>query len=164
LAEIRATDAIIDELHARAGIPRRQRYFRFPYGNKGHGSNPGEAGSEDGQRKRQAYQAYLRRLGYAPPAFANLTPAYTPFLREVDWYWSYDTRDWETRHPEFPPTSFHTHEQVVAALDDWKPDDATSSGAELILIHDFPGATHPLFGKVVTRLLEKGFRFKAISS
>jgi hypothetical protein len=63
-------------------------------------------------------------------------------------------------HPELPPENFHTHEQVVAALDDWKPDTAA---AELVLAHDFPGATHPLFGKLVTRMLDKGFRFKAVS-
>jgi peptidoglycan/xylan/chitin deacetylase (PgdA/CDA1 family) len=163
-AEIRATDAIIDELHARAGIARRRRYFRFPYGNKGHDGDPAQTGSEDGQHKRQAYQEYLRKLGYTPPAFSDITHRFfNTLLREVDWFWTYDSRDWEVNHPEFPPTNFHTHEQVVAALDDWKPDDAPAGSADMILVHDFPGATHALFGKLITRLLEKGFRFKAVS-
>lgn len=162
-AEIRATDAIIDELHARAGIPRRQRYFRFPYGNKGY-SDSSQANGEDGQRKRQALQAYLRRLGYTAPAFSDLSPAYTEKLRrDVDWFWTYDSRDWQTRYPDAPPPNFGTHEQVVAALDDWKPQGTSSQGAELILVHDFPGVTHPLFGKLITRLLDKDFQFKAVT-
>ncbi len=161
IEEIRVTDAIINHLYDCAGVPRLQRYFRFPYGNKGHGDDPEQISSAESWLKRHALQYYLRELKYTPPHFDDITnPFFNSLLSEADWYWTYDSRDWETNHPDIPG-KLHTHEQVVAELDRWKPENGNNhrGAAEMILVHDFPGVAHPLFSKIITRMLEKGFQF-----
>jgi peptidoglycan-N-acetylglucosamine deacetylase len=145
-AEIRAGDALVDEVYQRAGIARRYRFFRFPYGDKG-----------DPQ-----FQTYLRRLGYTQPPFPDITyPRFQPLLKDVDWYWTYDTHDWCPYH-EQPMNGVDTEAKVLARLDENAPDDGRGlndgRSAELLLIHDFDFSAG-LFRQIIERLLEKGIQF-----
>ncbi len=70
--EVSTTDALIDEVYARAEVPRERRWFRFPYGDRGAAE----------------LQPLLRRLGFAPPP--------PPLEGDgVDWLWTFDTSDWQ---------------------------------------------------------------------
>ncbi len=169
-AEIRACDAVLDELYQRAGLPRRQRYFRFPYGDKGdgrHGDNFRAQDSAGGER-HAAVQGYLRILGYTQPRFPDVTYRHfreAGLLADVDWYWTYDTLDWSVFF-ETPMHGIDSPQKVLArTLEDVLEGGRGLSypdSADIILIHDHD--THPdapqLFRDLVTRFLEMGLDFR----
>jgi len=171
-AEIRACDVVIDELYQRAGIPRRHRFFRFPYGDKGdlrHGDNfSPQSQSAEGQERHQAIQEYLRKLGYTQPRFPDVTYPYfrnAGLLEDVDWYWTYDSMDWSA-FSETPMHGIDSPETVMARTQENLPDEGRglfyANSAEIILVHDQDG--HPfapqLFRDLIERFLEMGLEFQ----
>lgn len=145
-AEIRATDAIIDELYAQAGTPRIHRFFRFPYGNKGDGDH--DPAKQD---KRQALQDYLRRLGYTHLTASD--PA-----QDVDWLWTFSTNDWSPFYPAGALPDFTTPAQVLDAAARWNP--SPGDAPKIILVHDTPGAVaHQLFCDLIRLFVAKGLAF-----
>jgi peptidoglycan/xylan/chitin deacetylase (PgdA/CDA1 family) len=166
-AEIRATDAILKELYASAGVEWNQRYFRFPYGDKGDGLNGDvwSARDPDGQSRHEAIQAYLRRLGYTQPTFPKITYGWYQdcgLLQDVDWYWTYDTFDWSAYHPN-PIYGIDNVEKVLARTEEDLPEEGRGlhfpGSAEIILMHDH--RTLPeVFGPVVERFLDMQLKFE----
>lgn len=166
-AEIRATSTIIDELYHRAGLPRRYRFFRFPYGDKGdrlYGDTDAQPSAE-GRARKQAIQAYLRHLGYTQPSWPDVTYAYfdAQGLRtDVDWYWTYDTFDWAP-YIDDAPVGVNSIARVMARLDEDDPEggrglnDARSS--EIVLVHDNAMQDNHLFVDLIEAILAKGIRF-----
>ncbi len=165
-AEIRATDAIIEELHRQAGVERKQRYFRFPYGDKGDKlyGDVFQIPDADGQSRRDAIQGYLRRLGYGQPAFPDITYSHyrsMGLLDDADWYWTYDTLDWSafSDHPIYGVDSV---EKVFARTEEDVPDGWRGlhypNSAEIILMHDHR-PLGDLFGPLVERLIGMGLQF-----
>ena len=125
-AEIRATDAIIEFLHEQADVERKQRYFRFPYGDKGDKlyGDVSQRPDADGQSRRDALQGYLRKLGYGQPAFPDITYEHyrtMGLLDDVDWYWTYDTLDWSAFSDD-PMYGVDSVEKVFARTEEDVPD------------------------------------------
>lgn len=148
LEEIDRTDAIIDELYARADVERPTKAFRFPYGDEGSadGADP---------EKAAAIQSALRDLGYAKPAFDGISYDWYRNGRypdDVDWFWTVDTRDWE----------LEVLEDVLAWIDDGGRDGRLHRPAsdDIVLVHDHD-ETAAWFESTVDRLLECGVTFAA---
>jgi peptidoglycan-N-acetylglucosamine deacetylase len=166
-AEIRAADAVLQELYAQSGIGISARYFRFPYGDKGDGlygdifQQPGPTG----QARREAIQHYLRRLGYTQPAFHDVTYNYfeAAGLREdVDWHWTFDTLDWGLDVND-APHGINTAEKMHARMDEDLPEDGRGlnypHSADIVLIHDHQH-TADLFTTLIEHLITKNVRFE----
>lgn len=165
-AEIRAGDAVVEELYARAGRPRPGRFFRFPYGDKGNGlyGNTERRPDAAGQERQAAIQDYLRQLGYTQPPFADITYRYyraAGMLDHADWYWTYDTFDWGLGL-ENVPYGINSLEKMFARMEEDEPEGCRGlnypHSADIVLIHDHE-RTAAAFTALVTRLVEKGYRF-----
>ncbi|MFN8376807.1 MAG: polysaccharide deacetylase family protein [Anaerolineae bacterium] len=165
-AEIRATDAVIEELYQRSGESRQRRYFRFPYGDKGSKTEE-FAGTPDaaGQERRAAIQAYLRKLGYAQPTFPDISYRFyreSALAQDADWLWTYDTHDWAVT-AENPPYGINSIEKLLARMDEDVPEGWRglnyAGSADLVLTHDFAG-NNAVFVAEIERLLAKGLEFR----
>jgi peptidoglycan/xylan/chitin deacetylase (PgdA/CDA1 family) len=127
--EISSTDALIDEVYDRAGVPRERRWFRFPYGDRGSAE----------------LQPLLRRLGFAAPP--------PPLDGDgVDWLWTFDTNDWqETASARAILARFDTEVGAATA----GPADASPA---VVLVHDHDGRLD-LFEGIVAGLVSRGVHF-----
>jgi peptidoglycan-N-acetylglucosamine deacetylase len=166
-AEIRATDAVLDELYQRSGIERLHRFFRFPYGDKGDGrdTSPFEMMDSAGQARHRAIQDYLRKLGYTPANLPGITYNFynnSRLSEDLDWYWTYDTYDWALT-VEDPPDGLTSVEAILARMDQDDPENGLglnfAASADIILTHDH-GQVPYIFIAEIERLLEKGARFE----
>ena len=152
-AEIEMTDEQIEDAYRAAGVKRRHKYFRFPYGDKGI------------PELRRPIQAYLLRAeGYTAPAFPDITYAsYEEHRADADWQWTFDTYDWvlksASRRREH---DLHTPEEALALMDRDEPEAgyglSSGSSAEIILIHDLLNGN--LFEDMIEKIQSKGFVFR----
>lgn len=139
-SQVRRTEQLLEALYREAGVRQEKRMFRFPFGDKG----------SSGYRPR--LQDWLRREGYQPCLAL-------PDYRDVDWFWTYDSKDWALNRPE-PVPGFETYEQLSERL---RIDDPAQGlglhqpgGLEVVLTHDHARTT-PFFCRLVgemTGLLE----------
>jgi peptidoglycan/xylan/chitin deacetylase (PgdA/CDA1 family) len=166
-AEIRATHAIIEELYQQSGIQRPARFFRFPYGDKGDDlrGDPLAAPTPAGKARREAIQAYLRRLGYVQPKFPDITYGYyhkAGLLNEADWYWTYDTHDWIFVVDD-PPHGIDSVEKILERLDEDAPEEWRGlnypASADIVCTHDH-AVNQAAFTAEVNRMIEKGIEFR----
>jgi mannan endo-1,4-beta-mannosidase len=163
--QIRRTDAIIDALYARAGVPRPAKFFRFPYGDKGALTHTDAFAtpSAEGATRKAAIQKFLRGLGYTRPQFPGVTYDYwrNVLAADVDWYWTYDVMEWSifAGQPMYEVTSLAA---VYARMEETVPEAGrglnTPGSEEIILTHDHP-ETDGLFEPIISRLLAKGMHF-----
>lgn len=165
-AEIRAADAVIDDLYGQAGVPRPYKLFRFPYGDKGDGRFGDFTALRDaqGERRHAEIQGYLRRLDYVQFPFRDVTYEYMRafgLLDDVDWYWTYDSHDWALIVRD-PPDGIDSPEKVLARMDEVAPERGrglnTPGSAEILLQHDYAD-NGDLFRRLLDRMLEKGVEF-----
>lgn len=159
--QIRRTDEIIENTYEKAGIKRPAKYFRFPYGDKGGSQDSTETSME----RKQALQAYLRQLGYTPPAWEHITYHYyrsRGLHEDVDWYWTYDTVDWAISADKPHLFGIDSLEKALARMDEDEPEGGrglnSSNSAEIVLMHDHVEIAD-CFEPLVERLLSKGLRF-----
>ena len=138
LEQIRRADALLEELYARAGVHPAGKFFRFPYGDKG-GEN------------KAAYQAELARLGYAAPPAGFVTYAWyreRGLADDLDWYWSFDTKDWALNHLE-PVEGFESLDKLLARCEVDDPEQGFGlnrpGSNEIVLTHDHERATDNFF-------------------
>jgi peptidoglycan/xylan/chitin deacetylase (PgdA/CDA1 family) len=166
-AEIRATDAVLDELYQRSGVERAHRFFRFPYGDKGDGHNtsPLEQMDAEGQARYDAIQAYLKKLGYTPAALPGITYSFYNNVRlgeALDWYWTYDTHDWALIVDD-PPDGLTSTEAILARMDEDAPENWRGlndpGSTDIILTHDHAQVPH-IFTAESERLLAQGLHFE----
>jgi peptidoglycan/xylan/chitin deacetylase (PgdA/CDA1 family) len=164
--EIQHTDIIIEEIYQQAGVKQPAKYFRFPYGDKGGqiGDDPIAEYGEEGAKRKETIQQYLRELGYSLPAFPNITTTYfreAGLLDDADWYWTYDTFDWSVNATE-PMYGITSLKAVFARMDEDEPEGARGlnrpESEEIVLIHDHDNSTD-IFFPIVERLQEKGLQF-----
>lgn len=164
--EIQLTDNLIEEMYQQVGVKRPAKYFRFPYGDKGGlvGDYPIAEYGEEGARRKDAIQQYLRDLGYTQPTFDNITTAYfrkAGLLDDVDWYWTFDTFDWSVNSDE-PMYGITSLEAVYDRIDTDAPEAACGlnrpESEEIVLIHDHENSTD-IFFPIVKRLQEIGLQF-----
>jgi len=151
LQEIEAQEALLNRLYRDAGVPREQKLFRFPYGDKG-GSNA------------ENLQYYLKKEGFHRIQDALITyPWYQAqgWHRDTDVMWTFDLMEYRLPHD----ASF-TFEDILRHIDDSHPEKGGSlydaDQQQIILIHDHPEteAKHPgYFTELIQSLLDAGVQF-----
>lgn len=165
-AELRATHAIIAELYEQAGIEWVHRAFRFPYNDTGTGrfGDIQNADDTEAQRRTEAIQQYLRKLGYTAHELPDITYPYFQAYREsgnVGWAVTFSSHDWALNVPN-PPDGIDSPEKVLARIDRHAPEEGLGmndpQSAELILVHDYADNT-PLFERTIDKILSKGIVF-----
>lgn len=105
--QIDRTEKALEDIHRRAGVPRKVRCFRFPYettiGTPEH---------------HQALQEILRSRGFQAPDLPAIQDA---GFRErisrgdLSWSWTYDLQDWTLRSSDSPDAA-EVLEKVLARL------------------------------------------------
>ncbi len=151
--QIDHTERIIERLHARAGVPRRAKYFRFPFEER---IGPPEHFA--------ALQQILRERGFTRPAFADVPYRFfhhADHANDLSLFWTYDTRDWSLP-AQNDPRADTVLAEVLARMDEHDPENSLGlnepGAAEVIVMHDH-GHTAYLWEQIVERLLAKGLRF-----
>ncbi|MBP5489237.1 MAG: polysaccharide deacetylase family protein [Lachnospiraceae bacterium] len=149
--EIAKNEALLDRLYADAGVPRRFRPFRFPYGNRG-GAN------------EAALQEYFRENG-----FDKLKDTQIPYAwwkeygldKNVDTLWTFDFAEYQIR-----PDSGFTVDDVWKRINDKAPKTGASlladPGSHILLLHahDETDAMVPGYYRLfIDYLLENGVMF-----
>ena len=149
--EIAKNEALLDRLYADAGVPRRFRPFRFPYGNRG-GAN------------EAALQEYFRENG-----FDKLKDTQIPYAwwkeygldKNVDKLWTFDFAEYQIR-----PDSGFTVDDVWKRINDKAPKTGASlladPGSHILLLHahDETDAMVPGYYRLfIDYLLENGVMF-----
>lgn len=148
IEEIEHNERVLDKLYKDAGVERKYRPFRFPYGNKGDKNKP-------------ALQKYLRDHG-----FSKLKDTQIPFAfwkefgldREIDTLWTFDFCEYLIR-PQFK----FTKESVFKRMDDMHPESLNplfeEGGSHILLIHAHDETEEYVpgyFRLFIDHLLEKG--------
>ena len=149
--EIAKNEALLDRLYKDAGVERKYRPFRFPYGNRG-GANAA------------ALQKYFRENG-----FDKLKDTQIPYAfwkeqgldRNVDTLWTFDFAEYRIR-----PESGFTADDVWKRINDKTPAEGgallVDPGSHILLLHahDETDAMVPGYYRLfIDYLLEKGVVF-----
>lgn len=172
--EIEKTDQIITSLYKKAGVEWKQKWFRFPYGDKGDLRN-GEVFNPrkiSNPERNNFIQKVLIDLNYTQPNWDEVDYHFMTkanLFTEVDWHWTFDIMEWATI--EYKPTmGIKNLHKIFQRLDEPLPKDCRgnlgsesrwlqSDSAEIILLHDHEETT-PIFNSIVDRLLEYPLEFK----
>lgn len=148
--DISRADELIDSIYAAAGEPRPGQFFRFPFGDKG-------------DARRKDFQRLLADSGYQCPRQLKTAwngPDGYLLSREVDWGWTFDTKDWALGRPQ-PVPGLETIDKLFARMDADDPKAGLGlnrDGAEVVLIHDHVSTTKH-FPVLIQRLLTMGLVF-----
>lgn len=151
--EIEKNEELLNKLYKDAGVERKYRPFRFPYGDKG-GAN------------KDALQKYLKDNG-----FDKLDDRQLPYAwwkdhglnKDIDTYWTFDFAEYNIRKD-----SGFTKEDVIKRMDDPAPMYGAAlfrdGGSHILLLHahDETEELVPEYYKLfLDRMLEKGVVFEA---
>ena len=124
IEEIEKNEQILNELYEKAGVVRKYRPFRFPYGDKG-GAN------------KDALQRYLAEKG-----FDKLSDSHIPYEwwkekgldKDIDTFWTFDLAEYNIRKG-----SGFTADDVLKRIYDSSPSEGASilapDGGHIILLH-----------------------------
>ena len=164
--QIRVVDDLIASIYEQAGVQWEQKYFRFPYGDKG-GLNGDDVFSPylgEGAARKQTIQHYLGELGYSQPVFEGINYPYyrnAGLLDDIDWHWTYDVREWGIAFGD-PNLGIESLAAVYARIDEDDPEGCRGLNnpdpEEIILMHDH-AETSQIFEPIIERLLKKGLEF-----
>lgn len=150
--EIEKCETALDRLYEDAGVERKYRLFRFPYGDKG-GAN------------KECLQAYLKEHG-----FYKLPDAQIPYPwwrenhldRDIDTYWTFDFAEYRIR-----PNSGFTMEDVRKRMNDPAPEYGEALFAEnsrhILLLHNHAETMEIVpdyYKQILDYVLERGFVFE----
>ena len=125
IEEIEKNEKILDKLYKDAGVERKYKFFRFPYGDLG-GDN------------KDALQDYLKSHG-----FDKLKDTQVPYDfwkeegldKNIDTSWTFDFMEYCIR-----PNSGFTKENVFERMEDRNPEFGAAlledGGSHILLIHD----------------------------
>ena len=152
IEEIEKTEKLLDKLYQDAGVERKYRPFRFPYGDKG-GEN------------KDALQAYLREHGFNKVKDTQIPYAIWKEMgldKDIDTFWTFDFAEYEIR-----PGSGVTMENILTRAEEVNPELGKSlltdeDGSHLLLIHahDETEELVPEYYKtLIQKLLDHGFVF-----
>lgn len=151
IEEIEKNEAILNRLYAAAGVERKYRPFRFPYGDKG-----GD--------KKDALQKYLKEKGFdkvddTKISFDSWKNA--GFDKDIDTVWTFDLMEWNIRED----TGF-TKEDVMDRIHYIDPDNGEgllvdgSHHIVLIHTHDITEELVPEYYKLfIGEMLANGVEF-----
>lgn len=165
--EIDKTHHLINTLYDKAGVDWKQRYFRFPYLDKGGRLERDDFFSGNDDIRHPALQNHLRELGYTGANFEQITyPYYREYgwFDDVDWSATYDTMDWSA-FSEQPQYGIDSPEKVLARMDEDVPMEGRGlhypQSLDIILMHDHEGGAIDLFPKMIDKLCAFGIEFIA---
>ena len=149
--EIEKNEKILDRLYKDAGVERKYRPFRFPYGDKG-----GE--------HRDALQKYFRENGFSKLKDTQITYDWwknEDLSENIDTLWTFDFAEYNIR----PGTGF-TEEDVYKRIDDNYPIYGGSvfkdGNSNILLLHahdETESLVHDYYKKFIGYLLDKGVVF-----
>lgn len=174
--QIAKTDEIITALYLNAGYTYHEKWFRFPYGDKGDG--------KFGQNfkmfplpdlKRANYiQDFLKEMGYTKPKFKNVNYSYLNskrFNNDIDLLWTFDIMEWAIIKQNIK--GLETMEDVLERVESRKPKDylkaygnrkrwlGNHDSDEIILLHDHI-ETSVEFKNIINKLISLQIEFKAL--
>ncbi len=172
--EIEETDKIIDNLYDWAGVKRTQKWFRFPYGDKGDKKNGQvfNTWKRGDLNRKNAIQKILSDLNYSQPTFEEVTYSYmrkTNLFEDIDWHWTFDIMEWATFEKK-PTFGLKNVNDLFQRMAESKPKDCrgkigheerwlSSPSPEIILLHDHDQTT-PIFTTIIDKLIELPLEFK----
>lgn len=151
-AEIEKCEAVLDKIYSEAGVERRYRPLRFPYGDKG-GEN------------KAALQEYLAEKGFNKVKDTQISYPWwkeNGLDRDIDTLWTFDFAEYRIRRD-----SGFTMEDVFKRIEDPAPESGAAmlaeGGRHIILMHAHdetdelvPGYYRTLIGT----LLDRGVEFE----
>lgn len=185
-AEITATQKLLDQCWADAGMDTWPKYFRFPHMDRGTGGwvvdfqkVPDEhrdiliklfadglnvsmdPPSEEAKGKKAQLQLWLKSNGFTKPAFNNVAlPWYrdTEMAQAIDAMFTFSTSDWmiTPRHKGNWP--YKTLDDLKAKIDN-DPWLQRTDTAHIILAHDQADIVDDTLA-LVDHMLDRGFKFK----
>ena len=151
IKEIEKTEALLEDIYIRAGIERKYRPFRFPFGSKG-GDN------------KDKYEKYLTDKGFSK---LDDTKILYPWWKEnrldkdIDTFWTFDLAEYRIR-----PESGFTMVDVFKRIHDDNPESGgvllEEGSNHIILMHDHVEtfAMVPDYYKImIEHLLDNGVVF-----
>jgi peptidoglycan/xylan/chitin deacetylase (PgdA/CDA1 family) len=125
IKEIEKTDALLDEIYKKAGVERKYRPFRFPYGSKG-GEN------------KEKYEQYFKENGYSKLDDRKIKYPWwkeSGLDKDIDTLWTFDFAEYNIR-----PDSGFTMEDVFKRVHNSKPESGgyllEEGSNHIILMHD----------------------------
>ena len=152
IAEIEKTESILDDIYKKAGVERKYRPFRFPYGSKG-GEN------------KEKYEQYLRDHGFSKLDDRAISYPWwkeTGLDKDIDTLWTFDFAEYKIR-----PGSGFTMEDVFKRVHDTNPGFGgvllEEGSSHIILMHDHEEtlAMVPDYYKImIEHVMENGVIFK----
>lgn len=151
IEEIEHTEELLEKMYKAAGVLRKAKLFRFPYGDKG-------------KETKDKLQQYLKDHGFVGIDDRMITqPWYHEYGcdKSVDVFWTYDFAEYRTHNePEF------TYETILSRIEEAaKPDDVDLFGEHahhLLLIHDHEETAAIIpnyYQKIIDYVLERGLQF-----
>jgi len=124
IKEIEKCEEVLDRLYKAAGVERRFRPFRFPYGDKG-GAN------------KEAFQKYLREKGFDKLDDRNIPYSWWKekgLDKDIDTLWTFDFAEYNIRKG-----SGFTAEDVMKRINDPAPESGAAilaeGGQHIVLLH-----------------------------
>ena len=153
IKDIEKCEAVLDKLYADAGVERKYRPFRFPYGDKG-------------SEKHDALQKYFRENGFHK---VEDTQIMYPWWKEygmdkdIDTFWTFDFEEYRLQYDD----SFSI-DAIWKKMNNANPQSGAALFGEnqhhLILLHahDETEAIFPQYYKeFIDRCLDRGLQFEA---
>ncbi len=150
--EIEECERVLDDIYHRAGIERKFRPFRFPYGDKG-GEN------------KEKLQQYLLQKGFDKLDDTRITYPWWKkdgLDKDIDTLWTFDFAEYQIR-----PDSGFTMEDVWKRVNDHSP---ASGGAlfdqgshHIILLHDHDETRELVpdyYRQLIDQISERGVAFE----
>lgn len=151
--EIKKCEEVLDGLYRDAGVERKYRPFRFPYGDKG--------GSD-----KDALQKLLKDMGMNKVRDDDIPYSWWKeqgLDGDIDTFWTYDFEEYKVRQD-----SGFTFEDVMKKMDSKDPESGAvlfEENARHILLlhaHDETEEMEPqYYVRMLSKLIEKGVRFTA---
>lgn len=151
IRDIERCETVLDALYRSAGVERKYRPFRFPYGDKG-GEN------------RAAYQDYLAERGFNKVNDAGIVwPGWRQngLDRDIDTFWTFDFAEYRIR-----PGSGFTGDDVRRRIHDADPETGAALLAEgsrhILLLHAHDETEEMLpeyYRRFIDELLANGVTF-----
>ena len=150
-SEIKKCESLLDRLYADAGVERKYRPFRFPYGDKG-GDN------------KNALQDLLKKIGFDKVCDRDIPYKWWKergFDRDIDTFWTYDFEEYNVR-----PGSGFSFEDVMKKMQDPAPADGAAlfgeNAVHILLLHAHDETEEMearYYEKMLSVLIERGVEF-----
>ncbi len=154
--DLELCDHLIEAAYARCGVERPEKYYRFPYIDRGDGQKIEQIDTAriSENNKTSIFQQYLKDQSFAQP-FKGMSPDYPS--NALDCLYTYTTRDWMVNDR-------HRGKHDIKTLDDLKrrvDEDLAlknTNHPHVVLMHDQPG-NHEDVCALIDYFCEIGFEF-----